>query len=71
MREPAMVSELHHWPFKSPEHVEVWRFGRQRHRRGGQRAFAVEYGSPKNSAGQEMGNRFQVKFVTQLTSCGG
>ena len=70
MRETSMMREAVHRPFESPKHVKIRRLDGERHGRGGQRGSAIESGPGEYSPGQEVGDRFQVKFVTQPTMWG-
>jgi len=64
----AMMREVVDRAFESPEDVEVGGLGCEHHRGGGQGGLAVETGAAQNSAGEEMGDRFQAFFVAQNKS---
>jgi hypothetical protein len=63
-----MMREGEDWAFDTPEHVKVWSFGRKSHGRGGERGLTVESGAGEAGSGQEVGDGFQVNFVTQIQS---
>jgi hypothetical protein len=57
--------ESEHWTLEAAEHVEIGRFGRKGHGRGGERGLAIESCAGEAGPGQEVGDGFQVDFVTQ------
>ncbi len=65
MGEAAVMLESKDRAFETAEHVEIRRFGRQRHGRSGEGGLAVESGAGEAGSGQEVGDGFQVNFVTQ------
>lgn len=68
MGEAAVMRKVVDRAFESPEYVEIGRFSGQGHRRSGECGLAVESGAAQNSAGEEMGDRFQAFFVAQNKS---
>jgi hypothetical protein len=54
-----MVGEAEDWIFEIAEDVDVRSFGRQRHRRGGQRSLPVETGTSETGSGEKVGDGFQ------------
>ena len=66
MGEPAMVGESVNRAFETGEHVEIWRLGGERHGCRGQRRLAVKSRTSENSSGQEVGDGFQTKVLTQM-----
>ncbi len=68
MREAAMVSESEDRAFKSRQYVEIRRFGRQRHGRGGKSGLAIKSSAGKACASQKVGDGFQTKVLTQTSA---
>jgi hypothetical protein len=68
MRETAVMCERKHGALEAAEYVEIRRLGCQGHGRGGESGLAVESGAGEAGSGQEVGDGFQVNFVTQIQS---
>src|SRR5579863_8491092 len=66
MREAAMMREGEHRPFEGTEYVKIRRLGRERHSRGGQGGLAIESSAGEAGSGQEVGDGFQVDFLSQF-----
>jgi hypothetical protein len=60
MGKAAMMREAKNPSLKLAEHVQIRRFGGQRHRSGGESRLAIQSGSSHASAGQKVSNGFQV-----------
>ena len=62
MGEAAVMGESIDRAFECADDIQIRRFGRQGHSRGGESSLAVESGAGEAGSGQEMGEGFQVEF---------
>lgn len=65
MRKAAMMSKSINRALETKENVEIGRFCGKRHGCGGERSLAIESCARQDRSGQEVGEWFQRKVLTQ------
>ena len=64
MGETPMMRKAKDRPFETGEYVQIRGLSRESHGGSGEGGFAVKSSSRQTRAGKEMGDRFQIEFLT-------